>query len=105
MARIMIEAHDDPDPHRAARTALRGWVASYGPALGELTDTDVEAILHAAVQHGFRELASPEELAGWCTASHARWTGRYTAALERMGLTGEDDLFVATPPATVEPGD
>ncbi len=105
MAGYLIEAHDDPDPHRAARTALRGWVASYGPALGELTDTDVGEILHASVQHGFRELASREELEGWCTASHARWTGRYATALGRVGLGGEDDLFAATPPATVEPGD
>ena len=105
MAGYLIEAHDDPDPHRAARTALRGWVASFGPALGELTDTDVGEMLHAAARHGFRELASLEELAGWCTASHARWTGRYAAALERVGLGGEDDLSVATPPATVEPGE
>ncbi len=101
----MIEAHDESDPHRAARTALRGWVASYGPALGELTDADVGEILHTAARHGFRELASREELANWCTASFARWTGRYTAALERLGLSGESDLFVAAPPATVEPGD
>lgn len=105
MALSLIEAHDDPDPHRAVRTALRGWVASHGPALGELTDVDAEEILRTAARHGFRELASREELAGWCTTSHARWTARYTAALGRMGLSGEGDLFVAAPPATVEPGD
>ncbi len=103
MARCLIAAHDDPDPHRAARTALRGWVASYGPALGELTEGDTETILRAAARHGFRELASREELAGWCTAAHARWRARYTAALTRLGLTDEDLPFVAAPPATVEP--
>jgi len=104
MARCLIAAHDDPDPHRAARTALRGWIASHGPALGDLTETDLEEILRTAARHGFRELASREELSDWCTASHARWWVRYTAALTRLGLTDEDCLFVAAPPATVRPG-
>ncbi len=103
MARCLIAAHDDPDPHRAARTALRGWAAAYGPALGDLTESDTETILDTAARHGFRELASREELAGWCTAAHTRWTIRHTAALTRRGLTGEGLGFVAAPPATVEP--
>lgn len=104
MAMCLIKAHDDPDPHRAARTALRGWVASYGPALGDLTGDDTGTVLRSAARHGFRELASREELSDWCTASHARWRVRYTAALRRLGLTDEDCLFVAAPPATVRPG-
>jgi RNA-directed DNA polymerase len=104
LAMCLTKAHDDPDPHRMARTALRGWVASHGPALGDLTEDDTEAILHTAARHGFRELASREELTDWCTAAHGRWGVRYTAALTRLGLTDEDCLFVAAPPATVRPG-
>ena len=104
LALCLTSAHDDPDPQRAARTALRGWAASHGPAFGDLTADDTETILRTAARHGFRELASREELASWCTASHARWTDRYSAALRRLGLTDEDCLFVAAPPATVRPG-
>ncbi len=104
LAMCLTKAHDDPDPHRAARTALRGWVASIGPALGDLTEDFLENILRTAARHGFRELASREELTDWCTASWARWRVRYTAALTRLGLTDEDCLFVAAPPATVRPG-
>ena len=104
MAMCLIKAHDDPDPHRMARTALRGWVASYGPALGDLTEDDTETILHTAARHGFRELTSREELSDWCTAAHGRWEDCYTTALTRLGLTGEDGSFVAAPPATVSPG-
>ena len=37
-------------------------------------------------------------------AAHGRWRARYTATLERLGLTDEDWLIVAAPPATVRPG-
>jgi len=104
LTHCLNSAHDDPDPRRAARTALRGWVASHGPALGDLTENCPENILRTAARHGFRELASTGELTGWCTAAHTRWTDRYTAALQRLGLTNEDLLFVAAPPATVDPG-
>ncbi len=104
LARSLVGAHDDPDPQRMARTALRGWAASHGPALGDPTETDLETILRTAARHGFRDLASREELAGWCTAAYGRWTGRHKAALTRLGLTGEDLLSAAAPPATVEPG-
>lgn len=105
MDRRLIEAHDDPDPHRAARTALRGWVAACGPALGEPTEGDTEAILRTAARHGFRELASKEELAGWCTAAHGRWEARLAAALMAHGMADEDSLCVEAPPATTEPVD
>ena len=104
MARCLANVHDDPDPHRAARTALRGWVASHGPALGDLTEDDTETILHTAARYGLRELTSRGELTDWCTAAHGRWGVRYTAALTRLGLTDEDLPFVAAPPATVSPG-
>ena len=67
------KAHKTWNPPAFARSAVRGWIAAYGPALESMW-TSVERVLSTAASYGFRELATPEELYDDWQYAWQRWT-------------------------------
>lgn len=68
------EAHEAVNPPRTAQAVIRGWMAANGPALGdEVRDVVFSNSLRMAIQIGFREIASREELMKWMDHAYQGW--------------------------------
>jgi len=105
LARHLGEAHDDVDPTGAARGAVSGWLASYGPAFATTTESETLDRLHAAAaSQGFREPASPDDLRARMRAAHRRWQDLRGGPGPRAGGrgAGPDDVWRSAP--TIAPG-
>lgn len=72
LAQNLGKAHETVHPQETARQSLLGWVESVGPAF-ENGVTEIPMILRQAAEHGFRELASPDELQQLWKESWVRW--------------------------------
>jgi retron-type reverse transcriptase len=73
------KAHEAQNSPAVALGAMRGWVGAYGVAFESTRTADVERVLQTAAFHGFRELATPEELWKEWQSSWARWQRRRKA--------------------------
>ena len=62
------DCHTWDDPPETARTVVRSWVSSQGPALANWGDADLDRILTIGNTHGFREIISRESY------QTTRWT-------------------------------
>jgi hypothetical protein len=71
--------HEAPNPPAHALWAVRGWIGAYGPAFESTRTADVERVLCTAAFHGFRELATPDELWKEWQSSWDRWQRRRKA--------------------------
>lgn len=70
----LTKAHETDHPHAAAQAAVRGWIASHGPAFLKRQDRTVSHLLRLASTLGLRELYSSEFLLEECRRAHQRWT-------------------------------
>jgi retron-type reverse transcriptase len=56
------KAHELLNPPLCAARVVRGWIGAYGPAFEGTRREVLERVLRTAISHGFRELATPQEL-------------------------------------------
>jgi hypothetical protein len=61
------------NPPKTAEMVVKGWVKAYGPAFESLRRDDPKRVLDVAARHGFREVASPETVAGWWRGAWESW--------------------------------
>ena len=107
LTRSLEEAHEGPDPPRTARSVVRGWIESHGPAFESKREVAriVEEIGRIGAMSGFHELDSAEDRQERCSMAYRRWMtfrkGASKRRKDRIYLTREN---VAAPPATVGPG-
>ncbi len=79
----LVKAWETPDPHKAAKTVLRGWINAQGPAFESGTAV-IGEILYLASRLGFRELPGPDVLLGWWKESWVRWQRCFRLARRRV---------------------
>ncbi len=66
------EAHKDPNPEKAAKSGVTGWIQHYGPTF-EKSAPPVDCILGLAARYGFRGIISPEAIRCLGSAAWYRW--------------------------------
>ena len=72
----LLKAHEEAEcPGAAAQAAVRGWIASHGPAFHDRTDRLVDRLLCLAASLGFRELCTRECYVERCKRAWRRWRG------------------------------
>lgn len=107
LTRAIEEAHLEAEPPRAARAVAWCWIAAMGPAFAskrEIART-VGSVMEIGVAQGFHELGSAANLHQRCRDAHRRWITHREEAIKQRGSGRQPQrIFVAAPPATVDPG-
>jgi retron-type reverse transcriptase len=73
------KAHELPNPPLCAARVVQGWIGAYGPAFEGTRRKVLERVLGTATSHGFRELATPDELWDEWKSSWEDWRRRRKA--------------------------
>ena len=101
------EAHRTHNPPQAASLAVRGWLASQGPAFEtqRISDT-IDSVFDVSARQGFRELGSRKDLRLWAKDARRRWKACRKAAEHRENVRTRTPkvtrlIRVGAPPPTV----
>jgi RNA-directed DNA polymerase len=82
LERDLEQAHAADNPVGAAKAAIRGWIAAYGPAFESADDDSVlRRTRGTAARYGFRELGTEAEAIGWFQEARQRWSAARRNAL------------------------
>jgi RNA-directed DNA polymerase len=102
LSRTLVETHRTNTPPTTARSAVRGWIQSYGPAFRNTATSDIsDQILREAATHGFQEIATEQEIHEWMSDAHRSW--EELLARKRRERQDAHARPGTAPPATVTP--